>query len=64
MASESTLKHRGGGGNFWRGAAASARGMDRATADYVGMLATVMNTLALGAALEEEGSCASNPRSR
>ena len=30
-----------GGGNFWRGAAASARGMDRATADYVGMLATV-----------------------
>ena len=44
-----------GGGNFWRGAAASARGMDRATADYVGMLATVMNALALQAALEEEG---------
>lgn len=42
-----------GGGNFWRGAAASARGMDRATADYVGMLATVMNALALQAALEE-----------
>ena len=44
-----------GGGNFWRGASASARGMDRATADYVGMLATVMNALALQAALEEEG---------
>lgn len=44
-----------GGGNFWRGAAASARGMDRATADYVGMLATVMNALALQAALEQEG---------
>jgi len=42
-----------GGGNFWRGAAASERGMDRATADYVGMLATVMNALALQAALEE-----------
>lgn len=41
-----------GGGNFWRGAAASARGMDRATADYVGMLATVMNGLALQSALE------------
>ncbi len=44
-----------GGGNFWRGAAASARGMDRATADYVGMMATVMNALALQAALEERG---------
>jgi uridylate kinase len=44
-----------GGGNFWRGASASARGMDRATADYVGMLATVMNALALQAALEKEG---------
>lgn len=42
-----------GGGNFWRGASASARGMDRATADYVGMLATVMNALALQAALED-----------
>ena len=40
-----------GGGNFWRGASASARGMDRATADYVGMLATVMNALALEGAL-------------
>jgi uridylate kinase len=44
-----------GGGNFWRGAAASARGMDRPTADYVGMMATVMNALALQAALEERG---------
>ncbi|MEP4078906.1 UMP kinase [Haloferula sp.] len=44
-----------GGGNFWRGASASARGMDRATADYVGMLATVMNSLALQGALEEKG---------
>ncbi|MDQ8192509.1 UMP kinase [Roseibacillus persicicus] len=43
-----------GGGNFWRGASASARGMDRATADYVGMMATVMNSLALQSALEEE----------
>ena len=44
-----------GGGNFWRGASASARGMDRATADYVGMLATVMNALALQGALEHTG---------
>jgi uridylate kinase len=47
-----------GGGNFWRGASASARGMDRATADYVGMLATVMNALAVQSALEEKNvSC-------
>jgi uridylate kinase len=47
-----------GGGNFWRGASASARGMDRATADHVGMLATVMNALALEGALEHHGvSC-------
>ncbi|MDB9741231.1 UMP kinase [Akkermansiaceae bacterium] len=44
-----------GGGNFWRGASASARGMDRPTADYVGMLATVMNALAVQAALEDIG---------
>jgi uridylate kinase len=44
-----------GGGNFWRGASASARGMDRATADYVGMLATVMNALALEGALNHQG---------
>lgn len=44
-----------GGGNFWRGAAAAGRGMDRATADYVGMLATVMNSLALQSILEAVG---------
>jgi len=42
-----------GGGNIWRGAPASARGMDRATADYMGMLATVINALALQDALEQ-----------
>ena len=36
-----------GGGNIWRGLAGSNKGMDRATADYMGMLATVMNALAL-----------------
>lgn len=41
-----------GGGNIWRGVAGSAKGMDRATADYMGMLATVMNSLALQDALE------------
>ncbi|MEW6623251.1 MAG: UMP kinase [Bacillota bacterium] len=41
-----------GGGNIWRGVAGSARGMDRATADYMGMIATVMNALALQDALE------------
>ena len=44
-----------GGGNFWRGASASARGMDRSTADYVGMLATVMNALALESAIQDAG---------
>jgi len=44
-----------GGGNIWRGADAEARGMDRATADYAGMLATVINALALQDALEREG---------
>ena len=44
-----------GGGNIWRGEAASARGMDRATADYMGMLATVINGLALQSALERHG---------
>ena len=43
------------GGNFWRGAAAAGRGMDRATADYVGMLATVMNSLAVQSMLEAVG---------
>nr|WP_287152506.1 UMP kinase [Candidatus Solincola tengchongensis] len=44
-----------GGGNIFRGVAASAKGMDRAAADYVGMLATVMNSLALQDALEKRG---------
>ena len=44
-----------GGGNIWRGLAGSAKGMDRTTADYMGMLATVMNALALQDALEQAG---------
>jgi uridylate kinase len=44
-----------GGGNFYRGMAAAADGMDRATADYAGMLATLLNALALQDALEKEG---------
>jgi len=44
-----------GGGNIFRGLAAAAKGMDRATGDYMGMLATVMNGLALQDALEKEG---------
>ena len=44
-----------GGGNIWRGHEAEAKGMDRATADYAGMLATLINALALQDALEREG---------
>ena len=44
-----------GGGNIFRGLAGAAAGMERATADYMGMLATVMNALALGNALEQIG---------
>ncbi len=44
-----------GGGNIWRGAQAEQYGMDRATADYAGMLATVINALSLQDALEREG---------
>ena len=44
-----------GGGNIWRGLSASHRGMDRTTADYMGMLATVINGLALKGALEAAG---------
>lgn len=44
-----------GGGNIHRGVAASAEGMDRASADYMGMLATMINALALQDALEKEG---------
>ena len=45
-----------GGGNIWRGLAGSAKGMDRASADYMGMIATVMNALALQDALENAGA--------
>ena len=44
-----------GGGNFFRGLAASAAGMERSTADYIGMLATVMNSLALQQGLQQKG---------
>ncbi len=44
-----------GGGNIWRGTQAEADGMDRVTADYAGMLATVINALALQDVLEREG---------
>src|ERR1700685_3609583 len=44
-----------GGGNIFRGLAGAAKGIDRATADYMGMLATVMNALAMQAALERTG---------
>jgi uridylate kinase len=44
-----------GGGNIFRGLSASAKGMDRATADYMGMLATVLNAMALQDALERKG---------
>src|SRR5215469_11709229 len=44
-----------GGGNIWRGADAAATGIDRGTADYVGMLATVMNSLVMQDAMEKLG---------
>jgi uridylate kinase len=44
-----------GGGNIFRGVAGGAEGMDRATADYMGMLATVMNSLALADAMNKQG---------
>ena len=47
-----------GGGNIWRGLSGSAKGMDRATADYMGMLATVMNGLALQDAMRAAGMVA------
>ncbi len=43
-----------GGGNFFRGVAAAAQNMDRVTADHMGMLATVINALALQDALEKQ----------
>lgn len=45
-----------GGGNIWRGQEGAQMGMDRATADYMGMLATIMNALALQDALEQRGA--------
>src|SRR5215831_14003026 len=45
-----------GGGNFFRGVAAAAKNLDRVTADHMGMLATVMNALALQDALERSGT--------
>jgi uridylate kinase len=45
-----------GGGNIWRGTDSSTQGMDRATADYAGMLATIINALALQDALERQGT--------
>ncbi|MGH2887703.1 MAG: uridine monophosphate kinase, partial [Solirubrobacteraceae bacterium] len=45
-----------GGGNIYRGLAAAAKGMDRATGDYMGMLATVLNALAVQEALERNGA--------
>src|SRR5438477_4716431 len=44
-----------GGGNIWRGLSAAGRGMDRTTADYMGMLATVINGMALQSALDQVG---------
>jgi uridylate kinase len=44
-----------GGGNIWRGASANRRGMDRTMADYMGMLATIMNGIALQSQLEDNG---------
>jgi uridylate kinase len=44
-----------GGGNIWRGGSAESQGMDRATADYAGMLATIINALALQDGLEKRG---------
>jgi uridylate kinase len=44
-----------GGGNIWRGGIAAARGMDRTSADYTGMLATVINGLTMQSALEAQG---------
>lgn len=52
-----------GGGNLWRGAEAAAEGMDRAQADYAGMLATVINALALQDALERHHAIATRTQS-
>ena len=51
-----------GGGNIFRGLAGAAKGIDRATADYMGMLATVMNALAVQNALEQIGRASCRER--
>ena len=51
-----------GGGNIWRGLAGSSMGIDRATADYMGMLATVINSLALQDAMEQKGAARAGRR--
>ena len=51
-----------GGGNIYRGMAAAAQGMDRATADYAGMLATVLNALTLQDVLEHRGATRASSR--
>ena len=53
-----------GAGNFYRGMAAAAEGMDHATADYAGMLATVLNSLTLQDALERSGAATRAPCGR
>src|ERR1043165_1022370 len=55
VASGHTLCRVVGGGNIFRGLAGAAKGFDRASADYMGMLATVMNALAVQNALEKIG---------
>ena len=52
-----------GGGNIWRGLSGSAKGMDRVSADYMGMLATAMNSLALQDALEKKRRSYTRPDS-
>ena len=51
-----------GGGNFFRGAKNTLKDMDRVTGDYIGMMATVMNALALAEVLEKLGATASFPQ--
>ncbi|MFC3118063.1 uridine monophosphate kinase [Jhaorihella thermophila] len=53
-----------GGGNIFRGLSGSAQGMERTTADYMGMLATVMNALAMQSALEDLGGCSPGSSAR
>ena len=55
LASELQIAIVNGGGNIWRGLSGASKGMDRATADYMGMLATIIKSLALQDALENRG---------